>query len=187
MTPNIWVRRTGIALALLALCLLAAGALLYRSLWTRYDSGLQQLEARSERLEGIVKSGPQIEALLAKARANVTPWVHSGGENAPNDVQQKLRALIVSSGGTLVSSQVALEPGVDGQMAHIRLTATVAGDWPKLVQFMEALQVQLPPFWVSSAVAMREGASNGPGPQNARLSLQLEAPLAPLAPQKGQP
>lgn len=184
MKPNIWLRRTWIALALLAVCLLAAGALLYRSLWARYDSALGQLEARSERLEGIVNAGPQIEALLAKARANVTPWVHPGGENAPNDVQQKLRELIVSSGNTLVSSQVALEPGADGHMARVRLTATVTGDWPKLVRFMEALQVHLPPFWVRSVTVLRDGASTGSGPQTARLALQLEAPLAP---QKGQP
>ena len=184
MKRNIWLRRTWIVLALLAVCLLVAGALLYRSLWTRYDSALGQLEARSERLEGIVNSGPQIEALLAKARANVSPWVHPGGENAPNDVQQKLRELIVNSGGTLVSSQVALEPGADGQMSRVRLTATVSGDWPKLVRFMETLQTHLPPFWVRSVTVLRDGATNGPGPQSARLALQLEAPLAP---QKGQP
>ncbi|MGP1691121.1 MAG: GspMb/PilO family protein [Giesbergeria sp.] len=179
MKSNIWERRTWIALALLALSALAAGSLLYRSLWMRYDGALGQLEARSERLEGIVNSGPQIEALLAKAGANVSPWVHPGGENAPNDVQQKLRELIVSSGSTLISSQVALEPGADGQMAHIRLTATVSGDWSKLVKFMEALQVRLPPFWVRSVTVSREGASSGAGSQNARLALQLEAPLAP--------
>ncbi|AVO40728.1 type II secretion system protein GspM [Simplicispira suum] len=187
MRSNVWVRYTWIALALLALCLLVAGGLLYRSLWARYDSALGQLEARSERLEGIVKSGPQIEALLTKAQSNVSPWVHPGGENAPNDVQQKLRELIVNSGSTLVSSQVALEPATDGQMAHIRLTATVSGDWSKLVRFMEALQARLPPFWVQSVIVSRDGASNGPGPQGARLALQLEAPLAPIALQKGQP
>ncbi|MGP1691081.1 MAG: type II secretion system protein GspM [Giesbergeria sp.] len=184
MKQSIWVRHTGVALALAALCLLASGALLYRSLWTRYDSALGQLEARSERLEGIVKSGPEIEALLEKARAAVTPWVHPAGENAPNDVQQKLRELVVNSGGTLVSSQVALEPGVDGQMARVRLTATVTGDWPTLLHLMEALQTRLPPLWVRSVTVSREGASSGTGSQNARLALQLEAPLAP---QKGQP
>ena len=114
----------------------------------------------------------------------MSPWVHPGGENAPNDVQQKLRELIVGSGSTLVSSQVALEPGTDGRMARIRLTATVTGDWSKLVGFMEALQVRLPPFWVQSAIVSRDGANSGTGPQSARLALQLEAPLAP---QKGQP
>lgn len=184
MKSNVWVRHTWLALAVLVLGFLVAGALLYRSLWTRYDSALGQLEARSERLEGVVNAGLQIEALLAKARANVTPWVHPGGENAPNEVQQKLRELIVNSGSTLVSSQVALEPGAEGQMARIRLTATVTGDWSKLIRFMEELQLRLPPFWVRSAIASRDGASNDPGPQNARLALQLEAPLAP---QKGQP
>lgn len=187
MKPNIWVRQTVVALALLAVCLLAAGALLYRSLWTRYEGALGQLEARSERLDGIVNAGPQIEALLAKARANVSPWVYPAGENAPNDVQQKLRELIVNSGSTLVSSQVALDPGAGGQMARLRLTATVTGDWPKLVRLMEALQTHLPPFWVRSATVARDGASNGPGPQSARFALQLEAPLAPLVPQKGKP
>ena len=82
---------------------------------------------------------------------------------------------------------MALEPGADGRMARIRLTATVTGDWSKLVWFMEALQVRLPPFWVQSAIVSRDGARNGPGPQSARLALQLEAPLTPMAPQKGQP
>lgn len=187
MKRNAWVRRAAIALALVVLCVLAAGALMYRSLWARYDSALGQLEARSERLEGVVASGHEIEALLDKARASVTPWVHPAGDNAPNDVQQKLRELITNAGGTLVSSQVALEPGVDGLMARVRLTATVTGDWPKLVRLMETLQTRLPPLWVRSVTVSREGASNGAGPQNARLALQLEAPLAPLAPQKGQP
>ncbi|MCO5103542.1 MAG: type II secretion system protein M [Burkholderiaceae bacterium] len=179
MNSNVWLRRTWTALAVFALCLLVGGALLYRSLWARYDSALAQLEARSERLEGVVQSGPQIEALLAKAQASVSPWVHPGGDNAPNEVQQKLRELIVASASTLVSSQVAMEPGVDGQIDHIRLTTTVVGDWAKLIRFMETLQAQLPPFWVSSAIAMREGVSNGPGPQNARVTLQLQAPISP--------
>ena len=55
----------------------------------------------------------------------------------------------------------------------------VNGEWVKLVSFMESLQTHRPPFWVRTANITREGASSGAGPQNARLSLQLEAPLAP--------
>jgi general secretion pathway protein M len=109
----------------------------------------------------------------------VAPLVHPAGETSQNDIQQKLRQMIMASGGTLVSSQVALEPGVDGKLARIRLTATVNGEWVKLVSFMESLQTHRPPFWVRTANITREGASSGAGPQNARLSLQLEAPLAP--------
>ena len=76
-----------------------------------------------------------------------------------------------------MSSQVALEPGADGKLARIRLTATISGEWPKLVRFMETLQTHRPPFWLRSATLSREGVATGP--QNARVTLQLEAPLAP--------
>lgn len=174
---NTWTRRAGGIVALLVLVGLACAGLGYRALWTRYDGALQQLESRSERLEGVVEAGPDIESRLGDARNAVLPLLHPAGENAQNDVQQKLRELIGAAGGTLVSSQVALEPGVDGKLARIRLTATVTGEWPKLVRFMEMLQTHRPPFWVRTASLSREGAATGP--QNARLSLQLEAPLAP--------
>ena len=51
MKSNVWLRHTWIALALLALCMLVAGALLYRSLWTRYDGALGQLEAVLEQVD----------------------------------------------------------------------------------------------------------------------------------------
>ena len=174
---NTWTRRAIGILILLALAGLAGAGLVYRALWTRYDGALQQLESRSERLDGVVEAGPDIESRLGDARSMVAPLLHPAGENAPNDVQQKLRELIVTAGGTLVSSQVALEPGADGKLARIRLTATISGEWPKLVRFMETLQTHRPPFWLRSATLSREGVATGP--QNARVTLQLEAPLAP--------
>lgn len=176
---NVWLQRSALALLLLLLLAVAGAALVYRSLWARYDNALGQLEPRSERLEGVVNAGSDIESLLASASSAVAPQLHPAGEAAQNEVQQKLRAIIMASGGTLVSSQAALEPGTDGKLTRIRLTATVTGEWSKLVRFMETLQVQRPPFWLRSANITREGASSGSGPQNARLALQLEAPLAP--------
>lgn len=178
-TTNIWRRRAMVSLLVLVLCALAGSALAYRALWARYDSALAQLEPRSERLEGVVNAGSEIETLLASASSTVAPLLHPAGDTAQTDVQQKLRQMIVASGGTLVSSQVALEPGEEGKLARIRLTATVSGEWAKLVTFMESLQAQRPPFWVRTANLAREGSSTGPGPQTARLTLQLEAPLAP--------
>lgn len=179
MNKNIWLRHSVVTLLLLLVVVVASAALVYRSLWVRYDSALQQLEPRSERLEGVVNAGSDIETLLDSASSSVTPWLHPAGETAQNDIQQKLRQMIVASGSTLVSSQVALEPAADGKLARIRLTATVTGDWSKLVSFMENLQVQRPPFWVRTANITREGVSSGVAPQTARLALQLEAPLAP--------
>src|SRR3989344_741301 len=155
MKMNVWRRHSVVLLLGLFVGALACAALIYSTLWARYNNALQQLEPRSERLEGVGNAGAQ------------------------NDIQQKLRQMIMASGATLVSSQVALEPGVDGKLARIRLTATVNGEWVKLVSFMESLQTHRPPFWVRTANITREGASSGAGPQNARLSLQLEAPLAP--------
>lgn len=176
---NAWTRRALVGVVLLALVGLMVAALAYRALWTGYDSAQTKLESRSERLDGVVNAGPDIEALLASARNVVAPWLHPAGSNAQNDIQQQLRSLIMASGATLVSSQAVPEPAVDGKLASIRLTATVMGDWAKLVQFMENLQTQRPPFWVRNASLLREGSSVGNGPQSARLTLQLEAPLAP--------
>jgi general secretion pathway protein M len=179
MKANIWRRRAMVALLVLLLGALACSALVYRALWARYDTALAQLEPRSERLEGVVNAGAEIETLLASASSTVAPMLHPAGETAQTDVQQKLRQMIATSGGTLVSSQVALEPGVDGKLARVRLTATITGEWAKLVNIMEGLQSHRPPFWVRTASLIREGSSTGPGPQTARLALQLEAPLAP--------
>lgn len=176
---NAWTRRAGVGVVLLALVMLAGGAFVYRALWTRYDSVQVKLESRSERLDGVVNAGPDIEAMLSSARNVVTPWLHPAGSNAQNDIQQQLRSLIMASGGTLVSSQAVQEPAVDGKLANIRLTATVTGDWSKLILFMEKLQTHRPPFWVRNASLLREGSSAGNGPQSARLTLQLDAPLAP--------
>lgn len=176
---NPWLRHSVVVVVLLFFGGLVCAALVYRAMWTRYDNALQQLEPRSERLEGVVNAGADIETLLSTASGTVAPWLHPAGETAQNDVQQKLRQMIVASGSTLVSSQIALEPGVDGKLARIRLTATVTGDWSKLVVFMESLQMHRPPFWVRTASITREGGSSGAGPQAGRLALQLEAPLAP--------
>lgn len=179
MKMNIWRRRSVITLLLVLAFLLTGAALIYQLLWSRYEVALQQLEPRSERLEGVVKASDDIESLLASANEAVTPWLHPSGETAQNEVQQQLRQMIDASGSTLVSSQIALEPAGENKLARIRITATVAGEWPKLVRFMESLQVHRPPFWMRSANLTREGANAGTGPQNARLTLQLEAPLAP--------
>lgn len=181
---NAWTNRA-LATALLCLLALLAGAgLAYRAHWNRYDSAQSQLESRSERIDGLVRAGPAIASRLESARQAVAPWLHPAGENAANDTQQRLRELIDATGNTLVSSQVALEPAAEGRLASVRLTATLTGDWPRLVRFMQDLQARMPPFWVRSASLARESASTPGAAQTARLTLQLQAPLAP---EKGQP
>lgn len=177
---NPWTRKTIVAISvLLGLALLVAG-LFYRATWQRYDAALQQLEARGQRLEGVADSADQIQAALVQARSAVGAWLHTGaGDAAQNAVQQKARDLITRSGGTLVSSQVALDPAADGKLAQVRLTATVTGEWADMVRMLASIQAQQPVLWVRSATVMRDGGMAAPQPQKVRVTLQLDAPLAP--------
>jgi general secretion pathway protein M len=176
---NPWTRNASVLLIGLAVAVLAVAGGIYRTLWMRYDTALGQFESRSERIDGVIQAGPDIGKRLALVRDAVTPRVHASGDNAQNDVQQKLRELITASGGTLVSSQVALETGSDGQMNRVRLTATITGEWSRMVRFMQTMQTHSPAYWVRSATLAREGGSAAVAPQQARLTLQLDAPLAP--------
>lgn len=176
---NPWTRNAGALLFCLAAVVLAVAGGIYHTLWVRYDTALGQFESRSERIDGVIQAGPDIGKRLALVRNAVAPMLHPSGDNAQNDVQQKLRELITASGGTLVSSQVALETGADGKMGRVRLTATITGEWSRLVRFMQTMQTQSPVYWVRSATLAREGATAAVASQQARVTLQLDAPLAP--------
>lgn len=174
-----WTRRALLTLlGLVALLLLLAGWG-YRALWLRYDDVLAQLEARSGRLDGILQSSARIDKQLAETRAAVQPWLFPGGEGAQNEVIQRLRELVVQNGATLVSSQAVPTPAADGQLAHARLNATIDGDWEQLVRVAGLLQRHRPAFWVRSATLLREGVEAPGMAQKARLTVQLDAPLAP--------
>ena len=175
---NAWTRRALGIVVLLCLGGLAVVGGVYRVLWMRYEQGLAQFESRSERIDGVILAGPAIEKRMTQARDMVAPMLQANGPNAENDIQQKLREIIASSGATLVSSQAALEPVAEGKyVQRYKLTATVTGEWGKLVRLMERLQTHAPPFWIQSVSILREGLPTGA--QNARLTVQLEAPLAP--------
>lgn len=177
---NPWTRRALTVLMAVLVLLMAGAALLYRAAWQRYDAALQQLEARGQRLEGVADSADQIQKALVQARREVGAWLHAGdGDAIQNAVQQKVRDLIARSNGTLVSSQVALEPAADGKLAQVRLSAVVTGEWADMVRLLGALQSQQPVLWVRNAMMMREGGAAATQPQKLRLTLQLDAPLAP--------
>lgn len=181
---NVWTQRALLAALICLLAAAGAAAWVYRTLWNAYDSAQTQLQSRSERLDGVISAGPDIEATLQSLRDNIQPWLRPDGEAAQNDTQQRLRELISASGNTLISSQVALEPAAEGKLAAVRLTATVGGDWAALARLMQNLQTTMPPLWVRSASFQRDGANTGAQGQKARITLQLEAPLVP---EKAQP
>ena len=176
---NAWTRRAAV-LTLVCLLITALGAVwAYRVLWQRYDTGLAQLQARGERLEGIVDAGPQITQQLQVARSAVSPWLHPAGENAANALQQSLRERIAASGNTQVSSQAALEAADDDTLARVQASTAITGTWSDLVRFMQELQAATPPYWVSAATLSRDGPVTPNSAQTARLVLQVQAPLTP--------
>jgi len=184
---NLWTRRALTLVLVCAIVLLLVAAAVWHNLWSRYDNAQQQLESRAERLDGIIAAAPDIRALLDTLGSSVTPLVHPDSAGAQNEIQQQLRELITASGATLVSSQIAAEPAEENQFARVRLTATVTGEWGRLLRFMEALQTHAPVFWVRTARIMREGPNTGARGQNMRITLQLEAPLAPALDTEGPP
>ena len=112
---NPWTRRALGIVVLLCFGALVVAAGVYRVLWMRYEQGLAQFESRSERIDGVILAGAAIEKRMAQVRDVVVPMLHANGPNAENEIQQKLREVISSSGATLVSSQAALEPVAEGK------------------------------------------------------------------------
>ncbi|MEW6694983.1 Type II secretion system (T2SS), protein M subtype b [Tepidimonas thermarum] len=177
---NPWTRRALAVPAVLLLAIAAAVAGAATWLLQRYQTGLQILEPRIERLAGLVEAGGDIQAQLEQATQQVGPWLHPSSPNVSTEVQQRLRALIDGAGLTSVALQAA-EPDASGTLKRVRISATVTGPWPNAVRFLQNLQQQRPVLWVQSMGVMREGRDAPTEPQTVRLTLQIDAPVAPEA------
>ena len=174
-----WDQRAAMVTGVFVLVLLVVLAWVYWLNWARYARAQDQIDSRIARIDGILASSADIDARLAQAKKAVGPWLHKGGADAQNEVTQRLRELVVSSGATLVSSQAAALPAEsEQQLARINVSATVTGEWSQLFQLAQALQSQRPPFLARSLNIQREGQVSGKTSQKARLTVQLEAPLA---------
>ena len=174
-----WAKNAALATAALLLLIVLLLAWAYAVSWGRYESAREQADSRIARLDGILASSAEIDAQLAQARQTVGPWFHKGGDAGQNAILQSLRDVVVSSGATLVSSQAAPVPAESEQkLPKVRISATVAGEWAQLVRLGAALQAQRPPYFVHSLNIQREGQANNKASQRARMSLQMDAPLA---------
>ncbi len=185
-TLSPWARKAAWVTAGLLLLLVLIFAWLYWINWARYARAQEQIESRIARIDGILASSAEIDARLTQARQSVGPWLHKAGSDSQNEILQRLRELVVASGATLISSQAASVPAeADQQLARVKITATVSGEWAQLVQLAQSLQAQRPPYWVKSLNLQREGQVSGKTSQRARMTLQMDAPLA--APVEAKP
>ena len=178
-TLHPWAKRAVWAVAGCLLLVALALGWVYWANWSRYSGAQDQLESRIARLDGILAASADIDARLAQARASVGPWLHKGGGEGQNAVLQSLRELVVASGATLISSQAATVPAESEQtLPKVRISATVAGEWAQLVQLSQALQAERPPYLVHSLNIQREGQASNKAVHRARMTLQLDAPVA---------
>lgn len=176
---NPWARRAAWAIVAFLVVLVVLVGWAYWANWARYRSAQEQLETRMARLDGILASSAEIDTRLAQARAAVSPWFHPGGSDGQNAALQGLRDLVVASGATLVSSQAAAVPAEsDQKLPKVRISATVTGEWAQLVQLGDALQAKRPPYLVHALNIQREGLANNKAAHRARMTVQLDAPLA---------
>ena len=181
-----WAQRAALVTGVFALVLLVVVAWVYWLNWARYARAQDQIDSRIARIDGILASSADIDARLAQAKTAVGPWLHKGGADAQNEILQRLREMVVASGATLVSSQAAAVPAEgEQQLARVRVSATVSGEWPQLVQLGQALQAQRPLYLVRSLNIQREGQVAGKTSQKARMTFQLEAPIS--APSEAKP
>ena len=176
-----WTKNAAWAAVAFGLLLLLVLVWAYWVNWARYSRAQDQIDARIARIDGVLASSAEIDAKLTEARQSIRPWLHQGGGDSQNEILQRLRELVVASGATLVSSQAAAVPAEGDQpLSRVKISATVSGDWAQLVSLGQTLQAQRPPYMVRSMNFQREGQVNGKTSQKARMTVQLEAPVATL-------
>jgi general secretion pathway protein M len=174
---NVWTRRCSAVLLLTLLVLVAAMGLVYQHVWTRYEKAIGILEPRLQRIEGTILAESSIRDRLDAINLWLTPLIHPYSTGVQTQIQQKVRQLTDGSGLTLVTSQAVYEEGATQDLARVRMTATVVGEWSKIVVLLEALHAQRPLLWVRSSAIMRENGGQSADPQVARLIMQIEAPI----------
>lgn len=159
------------------LLLVALFATAYAWNWRRYRLALESVEPRLARLLGLELARDRIEAALAAARTQIAPWLHPGGGDPETNLRQLVRQLADRSGLATVSLQTATARQGE-TLPSVRVTLTVTGAWPQVLDLLRALYDQRPLLLVESSLIMREGGTPESAPQNVRLTVQILAPLA---------
>lgn len=173
-----WTRRAVWSIVAILFVGLALFSAVYWKNWLRYSDALDQLNARIERLDGLLRAGNTIDSRLEMARREVRPWLQPGGEAAQTRLSQRLRELVVSNEGTLVSAQAVMAPAEEGKIPYLKLSVTISGEWESLMRILAAVQAQQPSFWVRSSNLSREGRANLDTAHKSRLALQIDVPVA---------
>lgn len=141
------------ALAVLLVVVLAAVALIafpVYKLHERYDSALETLQFRLNKLRGVAAQKAEIQSALAAVKSE-NPARFFLKNSAPNlagsELQDLLRAAVEKGGARLTSVQVAA-PKEEGRYRQIALNVQIVGNVQTLQGTLHALESALPYVFV---------------------------------------
>lgn len=180
----------GQRLMALALLMLLVGSLFYlvvdQGLLARYRAYrelLEQQQTRLQQLNRIAASREPIQQLIAKIGQDQGMAAQYLPQSAPAlaaaELQQRIRSVVESAGGTLRSTQ-ALPPVEEGNTVKVTISVTLTGDTGNLEKILYDLEAQTPLLFVDNLeVSARENRQRLPGGRMAtytriQLSVQFE-------------
>lgn len=177
------------AVALLIFALLVVTALVAVPVYKvheHYDSALDALQFRFNKLRGVAAQKPEIQKALAAVKAeNAARFFlkNSAPNLAGSELQDLLRAAIDKGGARLSSVQVAA-PREEGRNRQITLNIQVIGNVISLQKTLHALEGTLPYVFVDTLrinSTQFRGARANPG-QEPEVTIQMDiSAYAPIA------
>ncbi len=161
-----------VLLALLVLPLMAVGIYTYQKhQWAQ--SRLSEVEPRYARLLGLETNRDALAQAHTQGQALIAQYVYPQEQDTNqtgNDVQQRIRSILVAAGLDIASSQV-LPAKEEKGFERIPLSVRAEGEMVALQGALAGLAAEKPAILIDSVVVQGYGAPNKNGVQ--RLSVQL--------------
>lgn len=161
-----------ITLALLALPLIAAGFYVYQKhQWAA--NRLHELEPRYARLLGLEANRDVLAQAYTRGQALIAQYTYPQGQDTNqtgNDVQQRVRSILVAAGMDIASSQV-LPAKEEKGFERIPLSVRAEGEMVALQAALAGLAEESHAILIDTVLVQGQGAPTKGGIQ--RLSVQL--------------
>lgn len=148
-----------------------------------YQTHLEQQQGRLAQLERMAASREPIQRLIAGIQQDRDTAAQYLPQSAPSlaaaELQQRVKAVVETVGGTLRSTQ-ALPPTEEGNAVRVTVSAALTGDTESLQKILYVLESQTPLLFVDNLdVTARENRPRLPNGQLAsytrvQLNVQFE-------------
>jgi general secretion pathway protein M len=148
-----------------------------------YQTHLEQQQGRLAQLERMAASREPIQRLIAGIQQDRDAAAQYLPQSAPSlaaaELQQRVKAVVETVGGTLRSTQ-ALPPTEEGNAVRVTVSAALTGDTESLQKILYELEAQTPLLFVDNLdVTARENRPRLPNGQLAsytrvQLNVQFE-------------